>query len=107
MILGDFGGCIPCGRRAQKFATTEYGYVYHRVRLRLPPSTVTFTTERCYTHHREVLRFVRDFNSKFLRYFLEEYRSNGKSAGFVESRENQFQDQIWRERNPTRWCSQC
>ena len=48
MILGDFGGCIPCGRRAQKFVTTERGYVYHREGLRLPPRGVTFTTERCY-----------------------------------------------------------
>ena len=42
MILGKIVGCIPCESKAQKFATTEYGYVYHRVRLRLPPSTVTF-----------------------------------------------------------------
>ena len=41
MILGDFGGCIPCGRRAQKFVTTERGYVYHREGLHSPPRGVT------------------------------------------------------------------
>ena len=85
MILGDFGGCIPCGRRAQKFVTTERGYVYHREGLHSPPRGVTLLKSNSLLSL-EPLAFIRllffwQKNAKL----REKNRENAKISIFVTS----------------------